>query len=84
MSDAEPRRTYIGTFPAGYGDTFIDGVDPARIMLGDAVRRADEARAAEELRRKAAIADIERAKDTRAARTRRRFARALRAVLCLR
>lgn len=77
-----PRITVIGTFPTG-GAIFVEGdVNPARIMIDDAVREADRRHAEEERLRQAAIDDLERARararGTRMARAARRLGRALR------
>jgi hypothetical protein len=73
----------IGTFPAGVDELHSAG-GAVSAVIDAAFRQADEERAQEELRRKAAIADAERIKLTRAARARQRLARSLRAVPCLR
>ena len=80
MADEPPRRLIeIGTLPTGYGDTFIDGVDPVSVMIADAIRRDDLAKAEVERQRQAAIADAERAKATRRARALRRLTKAFKA-----
>jgi hypothetical protein len=58
MSD-EPRLIEIGVLPSGYADTFIDGVDPVSVMIADAIRKDDLAKAEAEAERvrQAAIAD---------------------------
>ena len=76
MNEPSRRVVYVGTFPTADA-IFIDGVDPARHLLDEASAALDRARADEEQARRAAIADIERAKNTRKARAMRRLKRAL-------
>jgi hypothetical protein len=81
MSNEPPRRLIeIGTFPSGFDATFIDGPDPVGVMLADAIRKDDLAKAEAERTRLAAIAGVARMKNTRRAVTMRRFKRALRLV----
>ena len=79
MTDDAPRRIEIGTIPAGYDSIFIaeGGVDPLAIMIREGHARLDAERAEAERVRLAALADIERVKNTRRARAARRFKRAL-------
>jgi hypothetical protein len=81
MSDP-PRLIPIGVFPSGYADTYVDGVDPVAVMIADAIRKADLAKAEAERVRLALIADQERARRTKRARAMRHLRKALR--LCLR
>jgi hypothetical protein len=82
MSDPPRRLIEIGVLPTGYADTFVaGGVDPVAAMIADAIRKDDLAKAEAERIRLAAIADIERARRTRAARSRRRLTRVLRSWL---
>lgn len=79
MTEAEPRRILVGTFPAGYSYTAIpDGAVEA------AVRAANTALDLEQERRRrqaeALAADVARVKATRSARVARRFKRALMAL----
>ena len=73
-------RIYVGTFPTGVDATFVDGVDPAALMLREASAALDRERAEAEKARLAQIADQARARNTRLARARRRFQKAL--ALC--
>jgi hypothetical protein len=74
----EPRRVYLGLLPSG-ADVFVaDGeADPLTVMLSEANARLDAERAEAERVRLAALADIERARNTRRAKAARRFKRAL-------
>jgi hypothetical protein len=70
-------KVFVGTFPAGVDATFVDGVDPAALMLREANATLDRAREAEARARQIATADAARAQNTRSARAARRFRRAL-------
>ena len=76
----ETRRIIVGMLPSG-GQVYVRNgqEDPVAIMIREASAELDAARAADERVRLAAIADIERAKNTRKARNTRRLKRALRA-----
>ncbi len=74
----------IGTFPAGYAETFTAGDDPVAVLLREAIAKADRERAEAERIRLAAIADAERAKRTRRARAMRRLGKALNVLARLR
>jgi F0F1-type ATP synthase epsilon subunit len=85
MTDEPPRRLIeIGTFPSGFDATFIDGPDPVGVMIADAIRKDDLAKAEAERQRQAAIADAERAKATRRTRALRRLTKAFKAFARLR
>jgi hypothetical protein len=77
MSDEPRRLIQIGVLPTGYADTYIDGVDPVSVMITDAIRKDDLAKAEAERQRLAQAADIERARKTKLARARRRIRKAL-------
>ena len=49
-------RIYVGTFPTGVDATFVDGVDPAALMLREASAALDRERAEAEKARLAQIA----------------------------
>jgi hypothetical protein len=73
----EPRRIFVGYLPTA-DVTYVGGeVDPVAILLRDAEARLDAERAAEARALAAKAADEERAKNTRRARSWRRFKRAL-------
>jgi hypothetical protein len=76
MSDAPRRLIEVGTFPTA-SVIFVDGDDPARLMLRDAGARLDAERAEAARKQKAAALDAERAQRTKLARSRRRLKRAL-------
>ena len=77
---SERRLIEIGTFPVGQSETFAIGPDAVAAMLKAGIEKGDLARAEEERARAAAAADVERARNTRSARARRRFQKAL--ALC--
>ena len=73
---SEPRRIFVASFePAS--EMYVDGVDPIALKIDEATRRLDRMREADEQAARAALADIERAKDTKRARAMRRLTRAL-------
>ena len=77
----ETRRIIVGVLPSGGSVTYVgEGqADPVARMIAEAGAELDRQRAVEERARLSAIADIERAKNTRKARNTRRLKRALRA-----
>ena len=78
----EPRRLVeIGVIPSGYDAMYIDGPDPVSAMIAEASARLDREAAEAERVRLAAIADHERVRKTRRARTMRHLMRAIRARL---
>jgi hypothetical protein len=72
------RRIFIGHLPTG-GVTYVaEGeADPVATLIADANAKLDREHAEAERVRLAAIADIERARNTRSARAARRLKRAL-------
>jgi hypothetical protein len=73
-------KVFVGILPTA--DTiFTDGVDPVAIMVREANAALDRERAVAERARLAAVADAERGRKTRLARSRRRFTKALRSWL---
>jgi hypothetical protein len=77
MTD-EPRRVIVGLIPSGYDSTFVEGAaDPVALLIGEAHAKLDAQRDAEARVLAAKAADIERAKNTRAARAKRRLRQAL-------
>jgi hypothetical protein len=82
MTSDEPRRLIeVGTFPTA-SVIFVDGDDPARLLLRDAGARLDREHAEAERKQKTAALDIEQVKRTKRARAMRHLRKALR--LCLR
>ena len=79
MADAPRRLVEVGTFPTA-SVIFVDGDDPARLMLRDAGARLDRERAEAEKARLAQAADGERVRNTARARSMRRLRRALAAA----
>jgi hypothetical protein len=78
MADEPPRRVFVGVIPTGNDVTYIDGADdPAATMIAQATARLDRMREEDERIRLAALADVERAKNTRKARVMRRLGKVL-------
>ena len=71
----EPGRILVGVLPTA-GEIFVDGVDPVAVMVREAGAALDAERDAEQRRRLAQAADVERMRDTRRARAMRRLKRA--------
>jgi hypothetical protein len=74
----ESRRVFVGYLPTADAVFVGEGeVDPVARLLADANAKLDTEKAETERVRLAALADIERAKNTRRARAMRRLTRAL-------
>jgi hypothetical protein len=69
----------IGTFSTGFSKTFSAGPDPVDRLVAEAAAKLDREKEAERARR--AIADDERVRGTKRARTARRLMRAIRQCL---
>jgi hypothetical protein len=81
MSTAEPPRRITLTLPlpsVGSDVHFLGGSDPVAELIRAAGQELDRQRVADERARLSAIADIERAKNTRRARMARRLKKAMR------
>jgi hypothetical protein len=81
MTSDAPRRIFVGVLPSGHDAVFVDGPDPARLMLRAAGARLDREHAEAETARLAQVADQERLANMRRARLARRFRRVLAAAL---
>jgi hypothetical protein len=76
---SEPRRIFVGVIPSGQDVTYVGegAVDPVAFLINEAAAELDRQRAAEARALAAKAADIERARRTKLARTRRRIRKAL-------
>jgi hypothetical protein len=84
MSD-EPRRVFVGYLPTADALFVGEGeVDPVARLIADANAKLDAERTEAERVRLAALADIERVKNTRRARAAKRLRQALRMFARLR